>query len=241
MVENIQKIVEEIHSAFYDASANLLKEGRELASKDVLKEASLLESLGFSNVKVVKDNHSRRDRLERLKMLTKYIDTYMMRYPKYKFIDHETVNEICNKYNLVLGTVGLYTGTVPHKNLMDIAAFDKDKVDKKDRSYGVLGTNHEMDYDTYTRYSTSQRSRSYAGFGLDDLRPMRLNENNQFMICAPVTDMDTRNVHLEGTVLVENVVYPDPIVLFPVQKGYLIITAWGPEASDESIVNEKMN
>jgi hypothetical protein len=33
----------------------------------------------------------------------------------------------------------------------------------------------------------------------------------------------------------------DPIVLFPVRKdGYIIITAWGNEASDPMIVNEQM-
>jgi len=38
---------------------------------------------------------------------------------------------------------------------------------------------------------------------------------------------------------------PDPVVLKPVyyggQKHYLIVTAWGLEASDELVVNEKMN
>ena len=34
---------------------------------------------------------------------------------------------------------------------------------------------------------------------------------------------------------------PDPIVLQPVNHGYLILSAWGDEASDEIIVNEILN
>ena len=38
---------------------------------------------------------------------------------------------------------------------------------------------------------------------------------------------------------------PDPVVLQPVnfkgEKYYLIVTAWGDEASDELVVNETLN
>ena len=34
---------------------------------------------------------------------------------------------------------------------------------------------------------------------------------------------------------------PDPIVLQRVERGYLIITAWGDEASDPIVVNSKNN
>lgn len=33
----------------------------------------------------------------------------------------------------------------------------------------------------------------------------------------------------------------DPIVLYKVENGYFIVSAWGPEASDENIVNHNMN
>jgi len=36
-------------------------------------------------------------------------------------------------------------------------------------------------------------------------------------------------------------VLADPVVLQPVKGGYLIITAWGDEASDELVVNQKFN
>lgn len=34
---------------------------------------------------------------------------------------------------------------------------------------------------------------------------------------------------------------PDPVVLYPVREGYLIVTAWGDEASDPDVVNEVNN
>lgn len=34
---------------------------------------------------------------------------------------------------------------------------------------------------------------------------------------------------------------PDPVVLQPIKNGYLIITAWGDEASDELVVNQINN
>lgn len=33
----------------------------------------------------------------------------------------------------------------------------------------------------------------------------------------------------------------DPIVLQPVDKGYLVISKWGIEGEDEIVVNQKMN
>lgn len=66
-------------------------------------------------------------------------------------------------------------------------------------------------------------------------------EQPKFRICAPKSDFNTLGYEVrEGYKLVY-----DPIVLQPVQyngiKGNLIITAWGDEASDLIVVNEKMN
>lgn len=59
-----------------------------------------------------------------------------------------------------------------------------------------------------------------------------------YKICAPIKDMDAKGMRLFGTKLVN---YPDPVVLFPVEMGYIIVTAWGDEASDELVVNQNFN
>lgn len=54
-----------------------------------------------------------------------------------------------------------------------------------------------------------------------------------------MTDMEVRDFKIQ------KIEIPDPVVLCPVlhkgTKHYLIVTAWGPEASDDLVVNQKMN
>jgi hypothetical protein len=58
-----------------------------------------------------------------------------------------------------------------------------------------------------------------------------------FKICAPQTDFNTSGyVVREGYILVY-----DPVVLQPVKDGYLIVSAWGKEASDELVINQNHN
>lgn len=60
-----------------------------------------------------------------------------------------------------------------------------------------------------------------------------------FKMVAPMSDfnINTANLdHMEGHKLIN-----DPIVLCPIRSGYLIITKWGLEASDEVLLNEQHN
>ena len=63
-------------------------------------------------------------------------------------------------------------------------------------------------------------------------------------ICAPVKDFNTKGMELKDFKL-SKIEIPDPVVLQPVnfkgEKYYLIVTAWGDEASDELVVNETLN
>lgn len=60
-----------------------------------------------------------------------------------------------------------------------------------------------------------------------------------FMIAAPPQDFEVNTMigdHMQGAKLVH-----DPIVLYPVRRGFLIISKWGLEASDEAVINEQHN
>lgn len=63
-------------------------------------------------------------------------------------------------------------------------------------------------------------------------------------IAAPVKDFDMTGMQVKDS-KISKIEIPDPVVLQPVvynnQKYYLIVTAWGLEASDELVVNQKMN
>jgi len=66
-------------------------------------------------------------------------------------------------------------------------------------------------------------------------------ESPKLQICAPIKDMDTSGLEIiDGYKLIKKYI-PDPVVLQPVRGGYLILTAWGDEASDPIVVNEINN
>lgn len=85
-------------------------------------------------------------------------------------------------------------------------------------------------------------SDSYDMLGLQDLGFLTVQiEGKILQICAPVKDMDISGLELEnGYKLTKNHI-PDPVVLQPVKGGYLILTAWGDEASDPIVRNEINN
>lgn len=66
-------------------------------------------------------------------------------------------------------------------------------------------------------------------------------ESNSLKICAPVKDMDISGLELTDGYKLEKKHIPDPVVLQLVKGGYLILTAWGDEASDPFVVNEINN
>lgn len=79
-------------------------------------------------------------------------------------------------------------------------------------------------------------------FGLKDYGHLNIRiQDKKLQICAPIKDMDISGLELkEGYKLTKKHI-PDPVVLQPVKGGYLILTAWGDEASDPLVVNEINN
>jgi len=61
-----------------------------------------------------------------------------------------------------------------------------------------------------------------------------------FSICAPMKDFNTKGMDIRDRKLIARPV-PDPVVLFPVNGGYLIVTAWGKESKDNQITHSKNN
>ena len=78
------------------------------------------------------------------------------------------------------------------------------------------------------------------------INPSYSKENVHLAICAPLKDMNMQGMKLDGVHMVKDVPVPDPVVLMPKNHkngtvGYLILTAWGDEASDELVVNQNNN
>ena len=60
------------------------------------------------------------------------------------------------------------------------------------------------------------------------------------LIIATKDQLNMKSARVQGHKLVD-IIKEDPIVLQPVKEGYLIVSAWGIEASDKDVQNPKFN
>ena len=75
-------------------------------------------------------------------------------------------------------------------------------------------------------------------FGLAYLGNIRFTTSKGgLQICAPLSEMDMSDKTIKDGYKVVKNPPKDPIVLHPVDGGYLIVCAWGDEASDKLITN----
>jgi hypothetical protein len=264
-VNNYPPEVQMIHKEFFTASEKLLEEANsvlEEARKINVNKVNSLKSLGFIQAREVKELGPLIQKKNLSKELVNLVEYYRLSYPNNKFITEGQVKEICFKYNLVCGDVGRYKGFVPHKNLLDIQKFELKNKDKgvstsggtfipeaEIRTYDnqyyhiyKIGTTNRFKYAFQSQDGINFYSKDSSNiFGLNHLGSVRFKVVNGLKICAPIKDMDMSGLELEdGYKLVKKHI-PDPVVLQPVKEGYLILTAWGDEASDPLVVNEINN
>ena len=231
---------------------------------------SRLQALGFNKtkevvegVKIIKEIELTTEQLESLKY-------YNREYPLQKFITEEQVKTICKKYNLVFTDVSRYKGSVPEKNLKEIENFKPKKEEKntiiiqeffpysRSEPYSdIILENAEIKqhsgYWLIFKIGTdkyafqSENGINFYGrdhdniFGYGHIGPGRFTINpGNLKICAPISDIDMSGLELKDYRTIEKHI-PDPVVLYPVKHGYLILTAWGKEAEDENVVNHINN
>lgn len=232
------KEVLEIHNEFACAADRLLEEANIIlkeAEKANVDKVTRLEKLGFRQSSQVVETKPLLDKANLSKEQLELLAYYKRNYPLNKFITEEQVKYICHKYNLVCGDVSRFKGFVPEKNLKDIEKFkinDRDSLKILVSKYTYNNGSRKLCDIEYDNGELARRFSSiYALFEM----PIPLQ------ICAPIKDMDINGLELEdGYKLVKKYI-PDPVVLQPVKGGYLILTAWGDEASDPVVVNESMN
>jgi hypothetical protein len=234
-------IVDEIHNEFYTAGENILNEAtsllKELEQKDLAK-GERLASLGFSKTREAVVAIESKNKIANTKEIADLVVYYQHNYPNNKFITEKQVEQICKKYSLVFGEISMYKGFVPENKLKLIEDF---KVNSND--IGVVKAFYSSD--------------PYVScfFDLKNVSKWRINDFNngepiihdnwyykkdiKLKIVAPLKDMEIpKGQELVGY-KIQNI--PDPVVLQPVNGGYLIVCAWGDEASDEIVVNQTMN
>jgi hypothetical protein len=252
--KSMNQVIEEIHDTFYTEVDRLLEEARISKSEETDKQLLIdkcnrLKSLGFKQTKEVQEAEEELSRLEVIKSeniskqnLIEAINYFSFKYPNYKFITEESVKKISAKYNLVYGSVDNYIGTVPDVNLKHMENF---KISEDDECYlfvrrinGFLLGKSYLSYETYKKME-------YHGQNI----PSHIYEDITLKKChleivAPLKDFNISGMEVKDYAI-SKIEIPDPIVLKPVYfnhiKYYLIVTAWGLEASDELVVNQRFN
>lgn len=235
---NSNEIIMEIHDTFFtevDRLSNIASKSKSLETdkQDLIDKRKRLVALGFTNTKEVKEANLELERLRELEAvntnrasLLDAINYFSFNYPQYKFITEKSVLEICNKYGLVYGSIKDYIGSVPDKNLKHIEDF---KIKEKDLCF----------FHFLNTKNISRKIDQYV-----DYKHIASGTQCPLEIVAPLKDFNLANRELRGFNVVQREI-KDPIVLHPVffngKKYYLIVTAWGLEASDELVVNHRNN
>lgn len=258
--KSVNQLVEEIHESFFTEVDNLLADAKIAKSldtdkKDLIEKCNRLKSLGFVNTREVKEATDELNRLQRLEKeneakqsLIAAINYFSFKYPNYKFITEDSVKRICQKYGLVYGEISRYLGTVPDKNLVQMEQF---KIDEDDELYLFTSTIERFGGRRTMMRSSWETREMYNKYNETRVEqynyPSEIREICQLApleIAAPLKDFNMKGLEVNDF-KISKIEIPDPVVLKPVifnrQKFYLIVTAWGIEASDSEVVNEKLN
>jgi hypothetical protein len=231
--------VKQIHNEVYSAHQLLLDESNRVISaafesEDQQEIANQLSNMGFRRAANVGEP------LEALKLRNR-INYYQQNYPLQKFIDAETVKKICEKYGLYICATSDFIAEIPLKNQKDIVGF---RIKQKDLPTNIIYELTDWPYLFNGSPSSEEEEKQYrkdrgeAQKRFDEISDSEEEVNGTHMkIIATESQIDMRGKKKVGYQIVKD----DPIVLQPVDGGYLVVTAWGDEASDEMIVNEKMN
>lgn len=269
-VKEYSEDIKKIHSEFLNASDVILQETKVILDSLNIKDrdkVQRLKNLGFNQAKQVKEINELIKQELISKKVSEKIQYYSQNYPFNKFITDEKIKEICTKYNLVFGDASLYTGFIPEKNLKEIENF---KIKEVDRPLGYLdkGTGN-ISKDDFTDYGydycIKRNNSAFIVTALNELDVYAPNSifkkecrqrfstqsyvkfipstDNNFKIVCPLKDINMKDQQKINHIISE--VPKDPIVLYPVQEGYLILTMWADETFDPStepdLFNEKNN
>lgn len=257
---------EEVNEDFDRAASEVLRQAEEILKAERFNEkAAMLYSLGFTGTKDVCCQAAKTQSIEEAREEKRVIEYYQKKYPLHKFIPTETAEKLCKKYGLLMGDSHLYKGSVPMKNVLEIKNFKGVKIEDhiflKTERYGRgFRTISFDDYRMYYQEALDDSDRPNYLVHAENSRetgtiiPIQgegniptqftngdylFRANTGFRICATADEMivDSSSKVEEGVYIVDK----DPIVLYPVKGGYLKVTAWGPEALDEELINPKDN
>lgn len=226
-----------------------------------------LKQLGFDNFDEVKKLEKQREDFQLHSGLKRMIRYYNFAYPFNRFISQDSVKVIIKKYKLVLAKASDYIAEIPEKNQREIVNF---KVMRKDvrepdeirEGWGILSfpsyigfldlgigsgsyyqelnklkfgqLMNQPEFDDYRRIEKERLKRIASEKKAKDRERI---PGKDLLIVAPQHKLNMKGREIKDGILR----IKDPIVLQPVHMGYLIVSSWGLEASDELVVNKIEN
>lgn len=241
---------------------------KELEHKDLIK-GKRLAAVGFEKTREAIISSETEKKLATTKEIAELVNYYNKNYPNNKFITEKQVKIICEKYGLLFGDISLYKGFVPENKLSLIEDFKLKKEDKSKLWFEITESNNgpnvklplsyisekDLTERGLSCFTTKDRLNCFyikGSFANSDLCKPEICElfnglkyvkativENKLKIVAPAKDMEIPKGKEVVGYKIQDI--PDPVVLQPVKGGYLIVCAWGNEASDEIVVNQKMN
>lgn len=235
-----------------DKAVEALLVDTELLDKDEVKLSKLTAKLemmrnsGLINTKQVLNQYKLVDE-ENSRLLSLRQARIYQKYP-YRFIEEHALMNICAKYGLLVGPLACFTGEAPDWVYEKVSHFNQHRRDiisdehlpHKTLQYTGLGY-HDF---SIGRFIVEEFSKSVKS---DQENPANYVEHkdNLCLIAAPKTEMNTDNHKIVNGFMLQQTpkfqIKNDPLVLQPVKGGFLIIAAWGPEAFDPAVQNNKLN
>lgn len=156
-------------------------------------------------------------------------------FPFHKIIHLNKILLLCKKYGLLLADAKSFSGDIPQKNIKELQEF----VDRYD----------------YVHLRTAEKAPLFGKFieGKDilfvknsDKHSIKYQDEDSVFDWSIVAPKDM--IVIEGATKKNVKASSDPIIIGMIKPKVhrraewgVIVTAWGDEASDESVVNEKMN
>lgn len=202
-------------------------------SLDTTKTEYRLNKLGFngkSNVPV--DLHV----LTAIKSLYEVYDAI---YPNYQFINFKGVKELLDKYGLAIGSTDRFICDIPVNKIKDMENFKVSYLFDRASNYGLNDLDYSMEtlsnenngygpINPYIKYTYDPITQGNGNLSkeTDIVKYAKLDmekrtEKKVFLIIAPKTCFKGES-NINGNYSD----IKDPIVLAPVEGGYIIVTAW---------------
>lgn len=107
---------ETIQRELLDSTDAIIAEARAIVEKglpELSDKARKLERLGFTATKEVVDHRLAASMKAEKQAVVSLHEKYALEYPGLKFIDEKTMDAVCKKHGLLIGSVGRYKGDVP--------------------------------------------------------------------------------------------------------------------------------